>query len=331
MLQILNINNTLKLYKIKATCVNFKEVGNYFFYDLELHPTAKIKDIEKYINELALLLKAPCKPNLKVLHQEGVVRLEFVKFNKEKLNLYSLFENFDTCNFKIPCVLGQRVDGSLMTMDLSENPHLLIGGTTGSGKSTLLHNIIANIIHYDIADLHLIDLKKVEFAKYSSIRQVAFDYKNALNLIKAIYFLMEQRYKFLQNGESPNYLTPQVLIIDEFSHLIMQDENNKFYNILCDLAQKSRGANIFIIIATQRPSAQIISGNIKANFPARIACKVTSHIDSKIILDDNGAENLSGKGDALLTDNSRFLERFQIAFTSPEEILQNERKYKIYS
>jgi S-DNA-T family DNA segregation ATPase FtsK/SpoIIIE len=329
--QILNLNNILNSYKIKASCTNYQEVGNYFYYDLVLQPTAKIKDITKYSDEIALLLKAPSKPNISIRHQEGLVRLEFAKIEKNNLSLYNLFKIFDTKDFKIPCVLGQKVDGSLLTMDLAENPHLLIAGTTGSGKSTLLHNIIANILHYDIADLHLVDPKQVEFSGYSSIRTVAYSYNSALQLIKSLHYLMEQRYSFLKKGDSLEWMTPQILVIDEFANLMLQDKNNEFHDALCDLAQKSRGANIFIIIATQRPSAQIISGNIKANFPARIACKVASHFDSKIILDEVGAENLSGKGDALIKDNFRFLERFQIAMTSSKEILQNERKYKIYS
>lgn len=331
MLQVKNLNNIFNSYKIKAICNDYQEIKNYFYYDVVLQPTAKIKDIQKYSDELALLLKAPNKPNIKILHQQGVVRLEFSKTNRETTNLYNLFDKFNNFDYKIPCVLGEKVDGSLMTMDLADNPHLLIAGTTGSGKSSLLHNIISNILHYDIADLHLIDTKQVEFCKYNIIRSIAYDYSNALGMLKALKFLMEQRYLMLRKGEKLKYLTPQVLLIDEFSSLILQDSNHEFHDVLCDLAQKSRGANIFIIIATQRPSTQIISGDIKANFPARIACKVTNHIDSKIILDESGAENLSGKGDAFLSDNTRNMERFQVAFTYPEEVLKNERKFKNYS
>jgi S-DNA-T family DNA segregation ATPase FtsK/SpoIIIE len=111
-----------------------------------------------------------------------------------------------------------------------------------------------------------------------------------------------------------------VVIIDEFADLIMQDKEDQFYVALCRLAQKCRAARIHIILATQRPSVNIINGSIKANFPARIACKVASHVDSKVILDTSGAENLLGKGDALIRDNFRHLERFQVAYTTAQEV-----------
>jgi S-DNA-T family DNA segregation ATPase FtsK/SpoIIIE len=115
---------------------------------------------------------------------------------------------------------------------------------------------------------------------------------------------------------------PIVVIIDEFADLIMQDKANMFHDLLCRLAQKCRAARIHIILATQRPSVNVISGIIKANFPARIACRVASHVDSKVILDASGAENLLGKGDAMVRDNFRQNERFQIAYTTPQEVVK---------
>ena len=113
-----------------------------------------------------------------------------------------------------------------------------------------------------------------------------------------------------------------VIFIDEFADLIMQDKNDQFYLALCRLAQKCRAARINIILSTQRPSVNIINGTIKANFPARIACRVASHVDSKVILDVSGAENLLGKGDALIKDNFRSLDRFQSAYTTATEVCQ---------
>ena len=101
----------------------------------------------------------------------------------------------------------------------------------------------------------------------------------------------------------------------------MQDTSGELYLKLCQLSQKCRAAKIHLILSTQRPSANIVNGAIKANFPARISCKVSSHVDSKVILDATGAENLAGRGDALLRDNTRNLERFQIAYTTPQEVL----------
>jgi len=117
-------------------------------------------------------------------------------------------------------------------------------------------------------------------------------------------------------------LKPILIIIDEFADLVMQDKGDMFFDRLCRLAQKCRAARMSIMIATQRPSVNIVNGAIKANFPARIACKVASHVDSKVILDTVGAENLLGKGDALLRDNSRNMERFQVAYTDATEVCQ---------
>jgi S-DNA-T family DNA segregation ATPase FtsK/SpoIIIE len=319
--QIDKLNLILTSFKVRANCVNYQEIGNYFFYDLLLRPAAKIKDIQKYSDEISLALKAPHKFNCKVLHNEGIVRLEFAASQKKPLNLFSLLSETNNTNGAIPCLLGQKIDGSLMWMDLQENPHMIVAGTTGSGKSTLLHNIIANIIYFDSADLFLSDPKNIEFSPYEDLCQVAYSYEDTMFFINALIKLMDSRYEYLRSGKSSLTLRPQVLIIDEFANLIMQDKNDQFYSSLCYLAQKCRAANIHIILATQRPSAQIINGNIKANFPARIACKVANQVDSRIILDESGAENLSGKGDAYLKDNFRSMERFQVAYTSSQEII----------
>jgi S-DNA-T family DNA segregation ATPase FtsK/SpoIIIE len=110
------------------------------------------------------------------------------------------------------------------------------------------------------------------------------------------------------------------LIIDEFADLIMQDKDDQFFSKLCRLAQKCRAARISIVLSTQRPSVNIINGAIKANFPARISCRVASHVDSKVVLDTSGAEDLIGRGDALLIDNFRHMERFQVAYTDAVEV-----------
>jgi S-DNA-T family DNA segregation ATPase FtsK/SpoIIIE len=129
---------------------------------------------------------------------------------------------------------------------------------------------------------------------------------------------MNKRYRLMSEGFNVKNFSDTVIIIDEFSDLILQDQNKLFYKNLCTLSQKCRAAKIHIILSTQRPSNQIIDGSIKANFPARISCKVASHIDSKVILDSVGAESLMGGGDAFIKDSFRSMERFQIAYTDAE-------------
>lgn len=322
MQEINNINLILNEFKIKAYCVNYQSINNYSFYDLKLNSITKVKDIQNIGNEISLALQAPCKPAIKVLHAQGVVRLEFISSKIKKINLLNLMLNSVRPQGELMCLLGTKVDGDSLWMDLSKNPHMIVSGTTGSGKSILLHNIIANILYFNSARLFLIDPKNVEFSGYQNSFEnikVYNDYTSCLRTIEFLLGLMETRYNLLRNVAISN-LEPQILIIDEFADFIMQDKDNELYSALCRLAQKCRAAKIYIILATQRPSANIINGSIKANFPARISCRVTSNIESKIILDSVGAENLFGSGDALIKDSLRNIERFQIAYTDSKEI-----------
>jgi len=316
-------NYILQSFNINASCVNYQHIDNYFFYDISLNHNTRVKEIEKFTDELSLAMRTPCKPNLKVLHQEGVVRLEFVSPRTTKLDLFDYFTNDDVPQGDVTCLLGQSIDGKRVWMDLSKNPHLIVAGTTGSGKSTLLHNVIANLFNYNKVKLFLIDPKNVEFSTYDghmSNTHVSYTYAEAIWILDSLLSVMEERYEMMRKGYNDKLFPYIVLMIDEFGDLIMQDQNHQFYKKLCKLAQKCRAARISIILSTQRPSATIIDGNIKANFPARIACRATSQIDSKIILDSSGAENLLGKGDALIKDNQRHLERFQIAYTEASEV-----------
>jgi DNA segregation ATPase FtsK/SpoIIIE, S-DNA-T family len=322
-------NEILHSFKIKADCVDYHCVDNYFYYDLRINPDAKnvqnvrVKDIQKYSDEISLALKTPCKPGIKILHDQGLVRLEFATPRTKSLKLLDIFTNRGIPKGQINCLLGKTVDGELMWMDLAQNPHMIVAGTTGSGKSTLLHNIIANLLNYNDVDIFLVDPKNIEFDEYAkriSNIQVSYTYDEALELINNMIDIMNFRYDLMRRGKPASEFKSIVIMIDEFADLIMQDKNEQFYHALCQLAQKCRAAKIHIILSTQRPSVNIINGTIKANFPARIACRVASHIDSKVILDASGAENLLGKGDALVRDNTRFSERFQVAYTDAIEV-----------
>ena len=246
------------------------------------------------------------------------------EIRQKQLNLLDDFTNQNIPNGDLICLLGRKtMTGERVWMDLAANPHMIIAGTTGSGKSVLMHNIIANIFNYHNVILHLIDPKQIEFHHYTSgfsNVKVHFTYQEAVQALDSMIELMNRRYEFIRNGGKVSDLPYAVLMIDEFADLIMQDEANFFYMKLCRLAQKCRAARISIILSTQRPSANIIRGEIKANFPARIACRVASHTDSKIILDSVGAEKLSSGGDAFLKDNFRQMERFQVAYVTSQDI-----------
>jgi S-DNA-T family DNA segregation ATPase FtsK/SpoIIIE len=321
---ISNFNEILKAFKIKAICQDAKQKDHYTYYDLQLLPMGKVQQIQKYGNEISLALKTPCKPSIKVLHELGVVRLEFITPNDKKLNLLDLFTKNDVPSGNLTSLLGETVGGEKVWMDLSQNPHMIISGTTGSGKSVLLHNIIANMLYYNKCITYLIDPKNIEFHQYANLASrnisVGYSYNDATFVLDTLLATMEERYRLIRMGKAATDFPYVLLIVDEFADLIMQDTDYQFFAKLCKLAQKCRAARMSIILSTQRPSVNIINGVIKANFPARIACKVASHVDSKVILDASGAENLLGKGDALLCDNLRHLERFQVAHTNADEV-----------
>jgi S-DNA-T family DNA segregation ATPase FtsK/SpoIIIE len=320
---IQQFNKILKSFNIDANCVSSQTVGNYFFYDIKLDSRSRVKDLYRRGDEISLALKTPCRPSIKVLHDKGLVRLEFASPREAPLMLFDQFTNEGVPDGDVVCLLGQNVDGQRVWMDLAKNPHMIVAGTTGSGKSTLLHNLVANIINYNDCTLCLVDPKRIEYYEYDERlpnTNVYYTYDETIDLLDELLEEMEKRYIMLRSGYLPSDFPYIVVIIDEFADLIMQDQDTMFFNKLCRLAEKSRAARITIVIATQRPSVNILNGDIKANFPSRISCRVASQVDSRVILDRVGAENLLGKGDALLRDNSRFMERFQVAYTTASEV-----------
>lgn len=320
-----NLNTILAAFKIAASCKSYSEYKNACFYDVELAPGTKVKDVEKYSTELSLALKKASKPRVTISSEEGVLRLEFINANKQKTSLFDLGRTSPRPAGKLTCLLGETLQGQPLWLDIVTSPHILIAGTTGSGKSTLLHNIIGNLLMYPRVKVILMDPKSIEFFKYAEANiaklSVSYDYEECLKVLQDLGENMDMRYKEMKESRATIDSFPTtVLIIDEYADLIMQDVGNAFYKALSRLAQKSRAAGIHIILSTQRPSVNVVDGVIKANFPARISCKVASHVDSKIILDATGAEDLLGAGDAIINAGKMNMQRFQVAFTSPEEI-----------
>lgn len=322
--KIQELNSIFTSYKIGATCLAYRESNNYCFYNVRLHPRTRVKDLEKYSNEIGLALRVSGKPSITLVPEEGCVRLEFFKSQAKKINLFDLFVNKGLPSGGLFCLLGQTIKGEKLWFDLVQAPHLLVAGSTGSGKSTLLHTLLANLINYHDVQLYLMDPKNIEFCTYaiSLDREIhiSSSYNDCLIMLDNLVQIMEQRYELLRDSTKLENLPYIVIMIDEFSDLILQDIDFQFYNRLCKLAQKCRAARMHIILGTQRPSVDIISGTIKANFPARIACKTASGVDSKVILDTVGAENLMGKGDSFIRLNSGGLQRFQVAYTDAVEV-----------
>lgn len=316
-----SLNNILKSFKVKAECVNYSKVRNVSLYDLRLEPGARVRELQKFSDEIALAMKAKARPLVRVLSELGIVRLEVIDENPHKISFFDEVQKLTTPKASIPMYLGSSVNGDDMWVDMAKNPHLLVAGTTGSGKSTLLQVIMANALSLPNMKICLVDSKNVEFKDYDKFSNVnvAIDYKSSLDLLYFLIEEMEIRYKMMNTSGKVDF--PNILfVVDEFADLIMQDDSKLFLNRLCRLAQKSRAAGIYCILATQRPSVDVIRGSIKANFPARISCQVASGIDSKVILDTGGAELLAGCGDSIIKNYNNNYQRFQVAYTTPEEV-----------
>lgn len=296
-------NKILSQYNIGAVCVNHASKNNYSYYDIKLTGSSKVRDVTKHLDEISLVLQTPTRPTTVLLRDKGLIRLEFCGKNSQPIPLSTLPKGKST----LDCTLGLSVSGEVVSLNIAEQPHALIAGTTGSGKSNLLHVIIKNILNYPGNKLFLVDPKGYEFNRWKEYTNVSIktNYLQLISILASLNEVMNFRYKQLHAGHSPATLNNIVLIIDEFADFFLQDEDKIMQKSLCALAQKCRAAKIHIIMATQRPSATIIKGDIKANFPCRIACRVTSPIDSRIVLNNHGAENLQGKGDALLLDISK--------------------------
>lgn len=262
---------------------------------------------------------------------------------------------FKNSKKKLPILLGIDIYKKIFIIDLTNMPHILIAGATGQGKSVGINIMITSLIlkknPYELKFI-MIDPKKVELFFYKKIAKyyiaktkkyknyIITDIDQAEFILKSLCIEMNNRYNILKKNFKRNiieynynldftnskYLPYIVLIIDEFADLIMSN-NKKIEFYITKLSQLSRAVGIHIIIATQRPSVNIISGSIKTNFPARIAFRVSSKIDSRIILDNSGAEQLTGKGDMLFYNENELI-RLQCPFLNTQDLNNIINSYK---
>lgn len=235
---------------------------------------------------------------------------------------------------ELTLIMGVDIDGNRIYTNLSKQPHMLVAGTTGSGKSMFLHQCIISLLMKDKdIELYAIDTKQVEFNAYKAIPNFHYitDEVNAVQTLARLVDVMEGRYKtFADKGyrditharQSGLDIKPIVCVIDEFADLIMRPEYSKtIESYVVRLAQKSRAAGIHLIIATQRPTTDVITGLIKANIPSRVCLHVDSAMNSRIIIDAKGGENLIGYGDMLFKSNGSFEPiRLQSCYISPTEM-----------
>ena len=313
MKDIQNMNDVLDGFKIKAKCTDVSRNRHFIHYDIALNHGTKINKISQYATELAIALCLKTPFTVIPMPDKGIVRLHATYTASDAILLRDIYDanDRDKTHF-VSFLLGESAEGKKVWVDMSKNPHLLVAGSTGSGKSVFLHTLIHNALQQPDVNLFLIDTKRVEFNIYNDFRfqnrvwEVSDNYDDAMNTLYRLYNIMEHRYKYMadmgvQNIEhAPHLFNKIMVIIDEVADLILYNRSKEAETLIVKLAQKARAAGIYLVLATQRPSVDVITGLIKSNFPARLACKVSTKTDSRVILDQQGAENLAGRGDAIL-------------------------------
>lgn len=280
-------------------------------YYYKIVNNTKIKKIENLIQELEMALQVK-KIHFSIDNIKGLICFEVAKNTRDILYFDELE---DTIRKGLTACVGKDTNNNEIYIDITKTPHLLVAGSTGSGKSCLINNIITSLFNkYNERELQtiLVDVKQVEFIQYNGNEHLAVDtiteVKEAFSILNKMVVIMNNRYNILskkgcknikkyneKEAEKMNYF---LVIIDEVSDLLMQLP--EIEDIICRLAQLGRAAGIHLIIATQRPDCKTITGKLKANIPSRLALTVTSAINSRIILDEPGAEKLTGCGDFIL-------------------------------
>jgi len=349
------IINTLKNYDILIQKISATVGPTVTLYEIVPAPGVRISRIKNLEDDIALSLAALGIRIIAPIPGKGTIGIEVPNVRKSIVSMKSLLasEKFQHNNYSLPIAIGRKIENDNYIVDLASMPHLLMAGATGQGKSVGINAILISLLykkHPSQLKFVLIDPKKVELSLYSHIEKhflaklpgeedpIVTDTKKVIHSLNALCIEMDNRYDLLKEAGARNIreynekfikrrLNPQkghqflpfiVLVIDEFADLIMT-AGKEIEMPIARLAQLARAVGIHLIIATQRPSVNIITGTIKANFPSRIAFKVTSKIDSRTILDAGGAEQLIGKGDMLISHHGE-ITRLQCVFVDTPEV-----------
>ena len=312
------LESTLHSFGVKATVTQVVAGPAVIRYELQPAPGVKVARITSLADDIALSLAAQSVRIEAPIPGKSAIGIEVARKDRDTVYFREMIEsdNFQNAESKLTVVLGKNISGECVVTDLTKMPHLLIAGTTGSGKSVCINALICSILYKakpDEVKMMLIDPKKVELTNYANlphlIAPVINDSKKASNALKWIVNEMENRYtlfagcgvKDIKGYNAEREDAPMckiVVIIDELADLMMVAKKD-VEDSICRIAQLARAAGIHLVVATQRPSVDVITGLIKANIPSRIAFTVSSPVDSRTILDCGGAEKLLGNGDML--------------------------------
>jgi len=349
------IVETLGNYNISISSIKATVGPTVTLYEIIPDAGIRISKIKNLEDDIALSLSALGIRIIAPIPGRGTIGIEVPNKNSTIVSMHSVIssEKFQQSEMELPIAIGKTISNETSVVDLVKMPHLLMAGATGQGKSVGLNAVLTSLLykkHPAEVKFVLVDPKKVELTLFNKIERhylaklpdsedaIITDNKKVIYTLNSLCIEMDNRYELLKNAScrniveynkkfksrklNPNdghqYLPYIILIIDEFADLIMT-AGKEVETPIARLAQLARAIGIHLIIATQRPSVNVITGVIKANFPARIAFRVTSKIDSRTILDSSGADQLIGRGDMLFTQGNEII-RLQCAFVDTDEI-----------
>lgn len=362
------ILDKLKRHKIEIRSINAIVGPTVTLYELDPAPDVKISKIESYANDLKMATAAKGLRIMAPIPGRSAVGIEVPNGKREIVYIKSVIntKKFVESDYELPLAFGKTIENEVFMVDLTRMPHLLIAGATGSGKTVGINTIITCLLykcHPDNLKFVMIDPKKIELSLYQKIEDhflatipgtedpIVTDTAKAQETLESLTMEMDERYDLLKEGmvrdirsynekfdngeldeeEGHRHLPYIVVLVDELADLMMT-AGKQIEEPIARLAQLARAVGIHLVVATQRPSVNVITGTIKANFPARIAYQVASKVDSRTILDIGGADQLIGSGDMLFT-NGGGMTRIQNAFVSTEEVeeitefIGNQRGY----
>ena len=362
------ILETLKNFKIEIAKIKATIGPTVTLYEIVPEAGVKISKIKNLEDDIALSLSALGIRIIAPIPGKGTIGIEVPNKNREVVSLRSVMstEKFIKSDYELPLILGKTISNEVFIADLTKMPHVLVAGATGQGKSVGLNVMLSSLLykkHPSILKFVLIDPKKVELSLFNKIEKhflaklpdseepIITETKKVVHTLNSLCTEMDVRYNLLKDAQARNlkeynkkfinrrlnpkeghrYLPYIVLVIDELADLMMT-AGKEIENPIARLAQLARAIGIHLIVATQRPSVNVITGVIKANFPTRISFKVTSNMDSRTILDSKGAEQLVGMGDMLFSSGSDII-RLQCPFVDTPEIericdqIGNQRGY----
>ncbi len=349
------IVETLNHYNIEIDKIKATIGPTVTLYEIIPAPGVRISKIKNLEDDIALSLAALGIRIIAPMPGKGTIGIEVPNQNPEMVSMRSILatEKFQNTTMDLPIALGKTISNEVFIADLAKMPHLLVAGATGQGKSVGINAILVSLLykkHPSELKFVLVDPKKVELTLFRKIERhflaklpdeadaIITDTKKVVNTLNSLCIEMDQRYDLLKDAQVRNlkeynqkfinrkisdpenhrYLPFIVLVIDEFADLMMT-AGKEVEMPIARIAQLARAVGIHLVIATQRPSVNIITGTIKANFPSRLAFRVLSKIDSRTILDAGGADQLIGRGDMLLSTGSDLI-RLQCAFVDTPEV-----------